>query len=137
MKAARTLMSGSALLLLGLAVTSCNRGDAVADTADVTNAVLVGPENIVVVKAQEIRTGPTLSGTIEAERTATIRAEVPAVVIQVYAEPGQRVPAGAVLGRLDDTGIRDAALSARAAVATAQNAYDIAKRELERAEALE
>src|SRR5205085_4501479 len=43
---------------------------------------------------------------------------------------------GAVLARIDDSAIRDQALSARAAVATAQNANEIAKRELERAEAL-
>lgn len=137
MTARRTTISGSALLLLlTLSASSCRRGDAAADTAASDNAVLVGPENIVVVKAEEIRTGPTLSGAIEAERAATVRAEVSAAVMQTFAEPGQRVRSGALLARLDDTAIRDQALSARAAVATAQNAYDIAKRELERAEAL-
>jgi membrane fusion protein (multidrug efflux system) len=121
--------------ILALA-TACKNGDASTDTTAAVTAVLVGPENIVVVKAEEIRTGPTLSGAIEAERVATLRAEVPAAVLQTFAEPGQRVGAGAVLARLDDTAIRDQALSARAAVITAQNAYDIAKRELERAEAL-
>jgi membrane fusion protein, multidrug efflux system len=129
------LSARSALLLLALAA-ACSNGDASADTTAASNAVLVGPENIVVIKAEELRTGPTLSGAIEAERVATLRAEVPAAVMQTYAEPGQRVGAGALLARLDDTAIRDQALSARAAVTTAQNAYDIAKRELERAEAL-
>jgi membrane fusion protein (multidrug efflux system) len=123
-------------LVLGTTLAACRDGDAAADTAESVNPVLVGTENIVVVKAQEIRTGPTLSGTITAEREATIRAEVSAAVMQTYADAGQRVAAGALLGRLDDTGIRDNALSARAAVATAQNAYEIAKRELDRAEAL-
>lgn len=134
---ARYTLSGSAFVLLLAIATSCRGGDASADTTSANNAVLVGPENIVIVKAEEIRTGPTLSGAIEAEREATIRAEVSAAVLQTYAEPGQRVPANAMLARLDDTGIRDQALSARAAFSTAQNAYDIAKRELERAEALE
>lgn len=125
------------LLLLGALLAACRDGDAAADTSESVNPVLVGVENIVVVKAQEIRTGPTLSGTITAEREATMRAEVPAAVMETFADAGQRVPAGALLGRLDDTGIRDNALSARAAVATAQNAYEIAKRELERAEALQ
>jgi RND family efflux transporter MFP subunit len=130
--------SGKLVLMILVAVTiaACKDGDAAADTATAVNHVLVGPENIVVLKAEEIRTGPTLSGTIQSEREATIRAEVPAAVMQTFAEAGQRVPAGAVLARLDDTGIRDNALSARAAVLTAQNAYDIAKRELERAETL-
>ena len=129
------VFSRTSLLLFAL-VTACKNGDASADTASIDNAVLVGPENIVVIRAEEIRTGPTLSGAIEAERVATLRAEVPAAVMETYAEPGQRVGGGAVLARLDDTAIRDQALSTKAAVATAQNAYDIAKRELERAEAL-
>lgn len=132
---ARTLIPGA--LVLALTVSACKGKDASADTAAASESVLVGQENIVVVKTQEIRTGPTLSGTIEAERTATIRAEVPGAVMQTMAEPGQRVSQGTVLARLDDSAIRDLALSARAATATAQNANDIAKKELERSEALE
>ena len=137
MTARRTKISGGTLLLLvTLTAASCRNGDAAADTSAAASAVLVGPENVAVVRAQEIRTGPTLSGAIEPERSATIRAELTGAVLQTFAEPGQRVGAGAVLARLDDSAIRDQALSARAGVGTAQNAYDIAKRELERAEAL-
>jgi RND family efflux transporter MFP subunit len=132
---ARPLILAGALVTLGVA-GACRNNDANADTTITTPSVLVGPENISIVKAQEIRTGPTLSGAIQAEREATIRAEIPAAVLETYAEPGQRVGAGAVLARLDDTAIRDQELSTRANVATAQNAYDIARRELERAEAL-
>ena len=133
---ARRLIPRSLVLAL-VATTACNRSDASADTADANDAVLVGKENVVVVTSQEIRTGPTLSGTIEPERSATIRAEVNGAVIATFAEPGQRVEAGALLARLDDSAIRDQALSARAATATAASANDIAKRELARAEALE
>lgn len=135
---ARRVVSAHALfaLLLSTAAASCRDGDAAADTSAAAAAVLVGPENVVVVAAQEIRTGPTLSGAIEPERLATVRAEVSGAVMQTFAEAGQRVGAGAVLARLDDSAIRDQALSTRAAVSTAQNTYDIAKRELERAEAL-
>jgi membrane fusion protein, multidrug efflux system len=125
-----------AILLAFAAATACSNGNAASDTSSAANAVLVGPENIVVVKAQELRTGPTLSGTIEAERGATVRAEAAAAVVQTFAEAGQRVGAGTLIVRLDDSAIRDQVLSARASVATAQNAHDIAKRELERADAL-
>lgn len=133
----RTAVLLGATLAAVASISACKRGDANTDTSAAETAILVGPENVVIVKAQELRTGPTLSGTIEAERAATVRAEVPAAVMQTFAEPGQRVAAGAVIARLDDTAIRDNALSSRAAVATASSAYDIAKRELERAEALE
>lgn len=136
MKARNVVLTGA--ILAATAFLSSCKGDASAeDTSTTENAVLVGPENIVVVKSQELRTGPTLSGTIEAERAATVRAEIPAAVLETYAEPGQRVPAGAIIARLDATAIRDNALSGQAAVATAENAYQIARRELERAEALE
>lgn len=126
-------LAASALLL---AVSGCRNRDASADTAAAANAVLVGPENVVIIAAQQIRTGPTLSGALQAEREATVRAEIPASVLETFAEPGQRVPAGAVIARLDDAAIRDQELSTRSNVATAQNAYEIAQRELERAEAL-
>lgn len=130
---ARTLVTAS-LILVTLA--GCRDGDAKTDSTDAVNPVLVGPENIVVVKAEAIRTGPTLSGAIQAEREATVRAEINASVMETYAEPGQRVAAGTVIARLDDSAIRDQELSTRANVATAQNANEIAQRELERAEAL-
>jgi membrane fusion protein (multidrug efflux system) len=123
---------------LALAVlTACGGKSAGADTSATTDAVLVGQENVTVVKSEVIRTGPTLSGAIEPERSATIRAEVNGAVIATLAEPGQRVSAGDLLARLDDSAIRDQALSGRANVATAENANDIAKKEFERAEALE
>ena len=130
---ARTVLAASILLL---AAAGCRNRDASADTAAAANAVLVGPENVVIIAAQQIRTGPTLSGALQAEREATVRAEIPAAVLETFAEPGQRVPAGAMIARLDDAAIRDQELSTRSNVATAQNAYEIAQRELERAEAL-
>lgn len=132
---ARTSTAGLAVAII-IAAAGCSRGDAAADTAAADANVMVGPENIVIIAAREIRTGPTLSGAIQAEREATVRAELPGAILQTYAEAGQRVPAGAVLARIDDSAIRDQALSARAAVTTAQNSSEIAKRELDRAETL-
>jgi len=132
---ARKFTAGLAIAIT-IAAAGCSRGDAAADTAAADLNVLVGPENIVIVAAREIRTGPTLSGAIAAEREATVRAELAGAVMETYAEPGQRVPAGAVLVRLDDSAIRDQELSARAAVAAARNANEIATRERDRAETL-
>lgn len=133
---ARRPVSSAFVLALSFGA-ACRGRDAAADTSALVDPVLVGAENIVVVQTQEIRTGPGLSGAMEPERVATIRAELTAAVVQTYAEAGQRTAAGALLARLDDSAIRDQALSARAAVATAENANGIATRELERAEALE
>ena len=128
-----------AALVLALAtltaVNACRREDANAEPA--TNGpVLIGPENITIVKADEIRTGPAISGTLSPENEATLRAEISGAVVQTLVDQGQRVSKGQLIVRIDDAGIRDAALSARSAVTTAQTNLEILQRENERNEAL-
>jgi RND family efflux transporter MFP subunit len=125
------------LLVTTVIVTAagCKRGDANAEPAG-TDAVVIGPENIVIVTEQEIRTGPALSGTLEPERDATIRAELSAPVVETLIDQGQRVTAGQLLIRLNDAAIRDMVQSARSAVTTAQANLTVAEREQERNEAL-
>ena len=125
------------LTVLAALVTAgaCRRGDANAEPAG-AEAVVVGPENIVVVTEQEIRTGPALSGTLAPEREATIRAELQGPVVETLVEQGQRVVAGQLLLRIDDSAIRDQLLSARSAVTTAQANLAVAQHEQERNEAL-
>ncbi len=114
---------------------SCRRGDANAEPA-ATESVVIGPENIVIVSNQEIRTGPALSGSLAPEREATVRAELSAPVVETQIDQGQRVNAGQLLIRLDDTAIRDQALSARSSVTTAQANLTVAQHEVDRNEAL-
>ena len=118
-----------------LVVTGCRRGDANAEPA-ANGPVLIGPENITIVKTQEIRTGPAISGALQPETDATVRAEISGSIVQTLVEQGQRVAKGQLLVRIDDSAVRDAALSARSAVMTAQNNLEVAQRELERNEAL-
>ena len=61
---ARKISTGLVLATI-LVAAGCSRGDAAADTTGADQSVLVGPENVVIVAAREIRTGPTLSGAIE------------------------------------------------------------------------
>jgi RND family efflux transporter MFP subunit len=89
-----------------------------------------------VVSQQQIRTGPTLSGSLSAETEAQVRAEVAGAVIQTSADAGMAVRAGQTLARIDDAAVRDQHLSARSGVTTAQNNVTVAQREVERAEAL-
>ena len=64
--------------VIGLAIQGCKQDEAASASVAGSNAAVmtVGPENIAVIKAEEIRTGPTLSGTLSAETEATVRAEV-------------------------------------------------------------
>jgi RND family efflux transporter MFP subunit len=118
-----------------LAAAACKGADE-SKAASSPPAMLVGPENITVVKAQEIRSGPAISGTISPEEQASVRAEVGGAVLQTMAEQGQSVRKGQVLARIDDATLREAELAARSAVTTAQNTVDVNKRQIERNDAL-
>ena len=122
-------------LATAITVAGCRRGDANAEPAG-TESVVIGPENVVVVTEQEIKTGPALSGTLAPEREATIRAELQGPVVETLVDQGQRVAAGQLLLRIDDSAIRDQLLSARSAVTTAQANLTVAQHDQDRNEAL-
>ena len=126
------------LLLAGSLATAsaCKKKDGLAEAPDATRVVVIGPQEIAVISERRIETGPSMSGSLAPDREATIRAEVSGAVLQTYVDQGTRVSAGTVLARLDDTAIRDAFLSARSGVTSAQTSADVAKRELERAQKL-
>ncbi|HET9274634.1 MAG TPA: efflux RND transporter periplasmic adaptor subunit [Gemmatimonadales bacterium] len=125
---------GAATLLLAAGAGACRNG--AADERASLPAVTLRPENIAVVERRPLAQGPAISGALAAKRHATLRAEVEGVVLETRVEPGERVRAGQVLARLDDSGIRDAALSARSAVRTATEGLAVARRDAERAEDL-
>lgn len=120
------------LLLLA---TACKGGDE-AEASPADEAVRVSTENITVVTPERLESGPAISGTLEPEQTASIRAEVGGSVLATYVEAGQRVAKGTRLAKIDDAGIQDSYLSARSNVTSAQSAAEIAKREEERATSL-
>jgi membrane fusion protein, multidrug efflux system len=135
-RSARLLTAVSLAALLS--TQACKQNDTATASAAESNstAMTVGPENIAVVKAEEIKTGPALSGSLSAETQATVRAEVSGAVLQTLVESGSPVRAGQELARIDDSGIRDAYLSAKSSVTTADNTVQMVSREAERAEAL-
>lgn len=111
-----------------------------ADTAAAAGAdpapAMVGPENLFVTESRQLLNGPQISGTLTAERAATMRAEIAATVVQALVEEGQSVSRGQLLGRLNDDAVRDQVLSAKSGVRTATEAVVVAKRNAERAEKL-
>lgn len=118
-----------------VALAGCKGADE-SKAASGPSAMLVGPENIAIVKAQEIRSGPAISGNITPEEQATVRAEVGGAVLSTSAEQGQAVSKGQVLARIDDATLREAELAARSAVTTAQNTVEVNRRQAERNDAL-
>jgi membrane fusion protein, multidrug efflux system len=141
MKRDRTILRKSAAVLLSLsalsALNACSKGDkASASETSKTETMVVGPENIAVAANGSIMTGPSISGTLEPDREAVLRAQVSGSVLQTYADQGQAVNAGTVLARIDASGIQDAYTSARAGLVSARNAADVAAKDLARNEKL-
>lgn len=116
------------LILVGCRAKQTETGMAVADPV-----MTVGRENIAVATLAELRSGPPISGSLEPEVEARMRAEIAGQVEQTFAEEGQRVRRGALLARINDTSVRDAYLSAKSAVRSAESALENAQRNAERA----
>jgi RND family efflux transporter MFP subunit len=92
----------------------------------------MSPEDILTIQSNALASGPVITGSIQPERRADLRAEVGAVVIQVLKENGEAVKKGDVLLRLDETSIRDSVNSAEEATRAAQQTLAQAQRMFER-----
>ncbi len=77
-----------------------------------------------------------VTGSVQPERKADLRAEVSAVVLQVLKENGEAVKRGDILVKLDETAIRDTVTSAEASSRSASQALDQAERQLARMKTL-
>ncbi len=99
--------------------------------------LLLAPEDWVAVSSSQLSSGPVVNGSLQPERRADLRAEVPAVVVQVLKDNGQAVKKGELLLRLDDTAIRDSLTSAEAAVRAASQAFEHAERQVARLKTLQ
>ena len=130
-----------ACLAVGVIVAACGRpaGDGGAKPAKpadgapaATTPLLLSAEDILVVSVNSLGSGPSITGAIQPERRADMRAEIAAVVVSVARENGDIVKRGDLLLRLDDTAIRDSLDSASAAVRAAKQAFDQAERQFQR-----
>ena len=135
----RTRRSARSMLPLALcalaATVACHR-ESPADAPAAPPAVRVGSENVVTVSMQEISTGPLISGTLMAEREATVRAEVSGSILQISAAEGRAVRRGELIARIEDQALSDARASAQSAVRSAQQGLQLAEREAARTETL-
>lgn len=129
----------SFLLLLGatlsiVSLEACKQGD--AKPVDAAAPMEIGAENIIIASNGTVTDGPTISGSLAAEQSATVRAQVSGSVVATTAEAGDHVGQGQSLGRIDAAGIQDAYLSAKSGVTSAQSALVNAQRDRDRQETL-
>ena len=142
------------VLAIAAALAACSKdakepakpGDSAAATADAKGKdgkkevapkqLLVSSEDLLTVQSNALASGPVVTGSVQPERKADLRAEVSAVVLQVLKENGDTVKRGDVLVKLDETAIRDQMTSAEEAARAAGQALDQAERQLTRMKTL-
>ncbi len=145
-------MGRTALLaLLALSLAACGKGPApdgakapaaaasAPSTAAAASApvLLLAPEDLRTVSLGGAAGGPVITGSIQPEKRADLRAEVAAVVTQLQKGNGEAVKKGDLLMRLDDTAIRESLQSADAGLRAAQQAFEQAQRQVERLKTLQ
>ncbi len=124
----------TALIVLAVTLSAC--GKPVAPPAAADAAVQVAPENITVVDSELVESGPSLSGTLAAEREAQIRAQLGGAVLALYVDEGARVAAGAPLVLIDTIVVAEQVRSARSKLRSSQAAAEVAKKNYERSQVL-
>ncbi|KAB8037363.1 efflux RND transporter periplasmic adaptor subunit [Janthinobacterium aquaticum] len=127
------------VVAIAAALTACGKeskdpgkGKAAATTAN----LLISPEDVLTIASDALASGPVITGSIQPERNADLRAEVSAVVLQVLKENGEAVKRGDVLVRLDETAIRDSLNSAEEASRAASQVLEQSERMYQRMKTL-
>lgn len=110
--------------------TAANGAPAAATAAQ--PPLLLSAEDLLTVRSNALASGPSITGSVQPERRADLRAEVSAVVLAVLKENGDPVRRGDLLVRLDDTAIRDTLTAADASARAADQAYEQAERQFQR-----
>lgn len=142
MRLAASLRVSAAALVSAFLLAACGKG-AAPPAAPADRPAAAAP--VLLVSAEDLRTvggsgragGPVVSGSIQPEKRADLRAEVSAVVLQVLKENGEAVRAGDLLVRLDDTSLRDSLASAEESARAAGQALDQAERTVQRLKTLQ
>lgn len=132
-----------AATLLAASLSGCEKANGTADSAAKAGAaasapsLLLAPEDLRTTTAGLHAVGPVITGSVQPERRADLRAEVSAVVLQVLKDNGEAVRKGDLLVRLDDTAIRDSLASAQEAARASAQSADQAERTFQRLKTLQ
>ena len=137
MSKATSILLAAALAIPGL-LSGCGGGAASASNAlpAAAQPVLLSAEDVLTIQAGTIAAGPLITGSLQPDKRADLRAEVSAVVTAVLKENGDPVRKGDLLVRLDDTSIRDALVSAQESERAAALAAEQSERQLTRLKTL-
>jgi membrane fusion protein (multidrug efflux system) len=139
-----SLLIVSFICVLTMGLSACDKGGKSAGMSEADKKakaaaerpLQVTEEDLLTIRSNALASGPVITGSIQPERRADLRAEVSAIVLQVLKENGESVKKGDLLVRLDDTSIRDLMTSAEAASRAALQNFDQAERQFQRLKTL-
>jgi RND family efflux transporter MFP subunit len=120
------------VLAATFALAACGKQPAAVATLPQAPALLIAPEDVLTMQTDALASGPVITGSVQPERRADLRAEVSAVVLQVLKENGESVKRGDVLLRLDETALRESMSAAEQATRAANQTRDQTERMLQR-----
>ena len=134
-----------AVVAAALALAACGKagepgalaGGPTAKAGSAAAVLLLSPEDLRSVTLGGAGGGPVITGSVQPEKRADLRAEVSAVVTQVLKENGDAVRKGDLLIRLDDMAIRESLQSADASARAAAQAFEQAEKSVQRLKTLQ
>lgn len=130
----RASLAACAMLILA----ACGGGDADAasETPAVPPPVEVAATTVAVAESTVVQSGPVLSGTLTAERSAQLRPQVGGTIVSLRVREGDRVRAGQSLAVIDTTVLAQQHRSALSGVRSAELAARTAARDEARSDTL-
>lgn len=132
-----TLLSVALCVGLSSALVACKKPDTEAGKTTESVALSLGNEDVLQLGALEHGTGPVITGSLQPEIRADLRAEVAAMVMKVHKENGEIVRKGDLLVSLDSSVLRDNLHSAEESLRAATQSLDGAERQYQRIKSLQ
>ena len=131
------VLSVIACLCISSTLVACKKPEEDANKAAESVALSLGNEDILQLGTSEHGTGPVISGSLQPEMRADLRAEVSAMVVKVHKENGEAVRKGDLLVSLDSSVLRDNLNSAEESLRAAAQSLDGAERQYQRIKSLQ
>jgi RND family efflux transporter MFP subunit len=124
-------------LSFSLLLVACNKPSSDTDKSAESVVLSLGTEDMTLAGTADHGTGPVISGSLQPERRADLRAEVSGMVIKVHKENGESVRKGDLLVSLDGSVLRDNLNSSEESFRAASQSLDGAERQFQRMKSLQ
>ena len=124
-------------ICMSVLLVACKPSNSDTDKTAESTSIILGSEDILELGTGEHGTGPIISGSLQPELRADLRAEVSAVIVRVHKENGEPVRKGDILVTLDNSVFKDNLNSAEESLRAAAQSLEGAERQYQRMKSLQ